>query len=220
MDELFIDSVNHRYGSHQVLNSVYLNCKVGEVVGVLGRNGSGKSTLLRIIFGALKPHFKFLRIDGIQTNNGAETGKLSYLPQHFFIPSYLKVGDVISLFTRNHQSELREHPLVAPVLDQKLYALSGGNRRLIETLAMIYSDAKYVLLDEPFSQMAPLLVDEIIGAINRFRKEKGFIITDHYFRQILKCSTRVVLIHNRCNYKISSDEDLIVHGYLPDSVMI
>ncbi|RYG19453.1 MAG: ATP-binding cassette domain-containing protein, partial [Chitinophagaceae bacterium] len=58
MQELYIDSVDHRYGDIQVLNGVYLTCKIGENVGLLGRNGSGKSTLLKIIFGSLQPHHK------------------------------------------------------------------------------------------------------------------------------------------------------------------
>jgi len=51
-EELYLDSVSHRYGTKQVLSSVYVNCKIGEIVGLLGRNGSGKSTLLKIAFGS------------------------------------------------------------------------------------------------------------------------------------------------------------------------
>ncbi|TCD10608.1 ATP-binding cassette domain-containing protein [Pedobacter frigidisoli] len=47
MPELYVDSVNHWFGDREILSSVYLNCKIGEVVGLLGRNGCGKSTLLK-----------------------------------------------------------------------------------------------------------------------------------------------------------------------------
>jgi ABC-type lipopolysaccharide export system ATPase subunit len=99
-------------------------------------------------------------------------------------------------------------------LNVQLIELSGGNRRLVEALLLIYSDAKYVLLDEPFSQLAPLIVDELKSHILKFKDKKGFIITDHYYRQILEVSTRVVLIHNGCNYQINTEEDLVLHGYL------
>ena len=80
---------------------------------------------------------------------------------------------------------------------------------------MIYSDTKFVLLDEPFSQLAPLLIEELKLHINFAKQFKSFIITDHYHRSIIDVSDRIVLLHNGCNYKIESVDDLILHGYLP-----
>jgi len=215
MDELYIDSVNQHYGDRQVLSSVFLNCKIGEIVGVLGRNGSGKSTLLKIIFGEIKPHFMHLKVDGELTFKTYLTGKVAYLPQGYFIPHYLRIGDLVNLYTQTYQSQLLEVELIKLNLNEKLGNLSGGNRRLVEALLIIYSDAKYILLDEPFSQLAPLIADELKNHISKFTDGKGFIITDHYYRQILAISTRIVLINNGCNYVINNVDDLILNGYLP-----
>jgi ABC-type sugar transport system ATPase subunit len=93
MQELSIDSVNQSFAEREVLSSVYLNCKIGEVVGLLGRNGSGKSTLLKIIFGSVKANFKYLNI------NNKVYKKVTYLRT---CPIYLKIilSQARSLFYR------------------------------------------------------------------------------------------------------------------------
>lgn len=216
MDELYVDSVNHRYGDREVLSSVFLNCKIGEVVGLLGRNGSGKSTLLKIVFGEIKPHFMHLKIDGELTTKAYLTSKVAYLPQGFFVPQYLKISDLVNLYTNRHKEGLLGLEIIKTNLTETIGNLSGGNRRLVEALLLIYGDAKYVLLDEPFSQLAPLIADELKLHIAKFSNQKGFVVTDHYYRQILEISTRVILINNGCNYQINNEDDLILNGYLPN----
>ncbi len=216
MQELYIDSVNHKYGEREVLSSVFINCKVGEVVGILGRNGSGKSTLLKIIFGELKPRFMHLKIDNLYTQKAYLSNKVAYLSQDFFIPHYLKINDLVKLYTNLYKQQLLNIAIIQDHLNAELGELSGGNRRLVESLLLIYSDAKYVLLDEPFSQLSPIIIDELKNHILNFKDTKGFIITDHYYKQILEVSTRIVLIHNGCNYQINTEEDLILNGYLPN----
>ncbi|RZL31136.1 MAG: ATP-binding cassette domain-containing protein [Pedobacter sp.] len=216
MDELYIDSVNHRYGDREVLSSVFLNCKVGEVVGLLGRNGSGKSTLLKIIFGEIKARFMHLKVDGKLTEKAYLSGQVAYLSQGFFIPQYLKINDLVNLFTNKYKAQLLAIDVIKANLNAQIGTLSGGIRRLIEALLLIYSDAKYLLLDEPFSQLAPIIMEEFKSHITKFSSVKGFVITDHYYQQILAVSTRVVLINNGCNYAINSEDDLVLNGYLPN----
>lgn len=216
MQELFIDSVTHRFGEQTILNGVFINCKIGEVVGLLGRNGSGKSTLLKIIFGSIKPDNKYLKLDDKLLTKGYLSKEISYLPQDNFIPNEFTVSDAIEIFCKTHQQRLLEIQFVYNNLKKKFRNFSGGERRFLEALILIYSDSKFALLDEPFSQLAPLLVDELKQQIHYMKQFKGFIITDHYYRSILDVSNRVVLLHNGSNYKINNIDDLILHGYLPD----
>jgi len=215
MPELCVDSVNHWFGKREILSSVYLNCKVGEVVGLLGRNGCGKSTLLKIIFGSIKPKFVHLNINNKIYRQGYRSKNLSYLPQDKFIPDQINVSQAINIFCKKYKSDLLQIEFVCNNLNSKFYNLSGGECRFLECLLMIYSDAEYVLLDEPFSQLSPLWVEELKNHINRAKTHKGFIITDHYYRSILDVSDRIVLLHNQCNYTINTENDLVLHGYLP-----
>jgi ABC-type multidrug transport system ATPase subunit len=214
MQELYIDSVEHRYGERQILSGVYLTCAVGETVGMLGRNGSGKSTLLQIIFGSLSPTYMHLKIDGVYTQKAYLTKQVCYLPQGFFIPQYLTLRTLVALYSNRYGAAVLAIEVIKENLDRTIGSLSGGNRRLVEALFMMYSDAQFVLLDEPFSQLAPLIADELKMHIARLKTEKGFIITDHYYRQILEVADRVILIHNGSNYTINEEDDLRLHGYI------
>lgn len=215
MQELFIDSVTHKFNQQTVLNGVFINCRIGEIVGLLGRNGSGKSTLLKIIFGSTKADFKFQKINEKIISKGYLSQEISYLPQDNFIPNNINLKQAIDIFCKEHRENLLKIKFVNDNLQTKFKTFSGGESRFLECLLMIYSDAKFVLLDEPFSQMAPLLVDELKLHINFAKQLKGFIITDHYYSSILDVADRIVLLHNGCNYKIETVDDLILHGYLP-----
>jgi len=215
MQGFFIDSVNQSFVDREVLSSVYISCEVGEVVGLLGRNGSGKSTLLKIIFGSIKANFKYLNINNKVYSKGYLSKNLSYLPQDSFIPRQINVSQAINLFCKKYQTELLQIKFVTDHLNSRFYNLSGGECRFLECLLMIYSDAQYVLLDEPFSQLSPLWVEELKQHINKAKNCKGFIITDHYYKSILDVADRIVLLHNRCNYTIKNEDDLVLHGYLP-----
>lgn len=215
VQQLYVDSVSHHYGGRSVLSGVYLTCHTGEVLGLLGRNGCGKSTLLKIIFGALRPHYIHLKLNDELLNRAYLSKKIAYLPQGFFIPQYLKVGKLVQLYIKNYTDRILNIPVIRDNLNQPIGHLSGGQRRLVEALLILYSDAPFVLLDEPFSQLAPLVADELKMHIEALKAEKGFIVTDHYYRQILAVSDRIVLLHNGSNYTINSEEDLIQYGYLP-----
>ncbi len=58
MNNLHVDSVIKSYNLNQVLTDVYISCKKGEIIGLLGRNGTGKSTLLKIVFGSISAERK------------------------------------------------------------------------------------------------------------------------------------------------------------------
>ncbi|WP_316832025.1 ATP-binding cassette domain-containing protein [Pedobacter aquatilis] len=215
MPELFIDSVTHQFNQQKVLNGVFISCKTGEIVGLLGRNGTGKSTLLKIIFGSLKADFKHLRINNQVINKSYKSGKIAYLPQDNFIPPKLSVEAAIEIFCKHHKQKILEIEFVAQNLKKRFRDFSGGESRLLEALIVIYSDADFILLDEPFSQLAPLLAEEIKLHINKLKPDKGFIITDHYYQSILDTADRIILLHNGANYQVNSADDLILHGYLP-----
>jgi len=218
MSGLHVDSIRKNFRLRPVLNDVFISCKQGEVIGLLGRNGSGKSTLLKIIFGSLAAENRFVAIDDIRTNGLFQNkGLIGYLPQESFLPGHTKIKSIVTLYCEPHQAALLlEHDLVKPFLAKKSRELSGGERRMIEVLIMIYSTARYLLFDEPFNGITPLHIEKIKILIQQNTVKKGFIITDHDYTNIIAISSRVILLHKGAVKKIERLNDLIDLGYLPD----
>ena len=106
--------------------------------------------------------------------------------------------------------------LIKPHLNKKSKQLSGGERRILEIFLIIFSNAKYILLDEPFNGVAPIHKEEIKKIIIAQSKNKGFIITDHDYRNILDIATKIVLIHDGRTKEIKNNDELIRYGYISE----
>ena len=219
MNNLHVDSVIKSFGTRQVLTDIYLSCTKGEIIGLLGRNGAGKSTLLKIIFGSLSADAKFIRIDNQLINGLYDNRKLvNYLPQHSCMPNHLKVSTIISLFCDKRNAGLIiENEHIKPLLNKRSKQLSGGEKRLVEIFMLIHSDAKYILIDEPFNGIDPLLKEEIKSLIRTHSATKGFIVTDHDYRNILDIATKILLLHDGGIKPIAKKEDLKYYGYVAET---
>ncbi len=217
MTGLHIDSVIKYFGIKHILNDIFITCEKGEIVGILGRNGSGKSTLMKIIFGSISAENKFVMVGSKPINTLADSADtIRYLPQSGFLPTHVNIRKLISVFCGKQNAQfLFTHELVKPYLDKKSEELSGGQRRILEIVMTIYSDAQYFLLDEPFNGVAPIQVDLIKELIRDQLPNKGFIITDHDYKNILELSTKIVLMKDGSIKLIKNQAELIEFGYLP-----
>lgn len=220
MSGLHVDSVIKSFDNRQVLTDIFLACERGEIIGLLGRNGTGKSTLLKIIFGSLQAERKFIRVDGRILNGIWGNRKLiNYLPQHNFLPGHVSTQRIIDVFCRKSDAPLViKNPLIEPMLKQKYRDLSGGEKRILEIFLIVYSDSKYTLIDEPFNGVAPVYKDDIKRIIIEQSKQKGFIITDHDYRNVLDVATRIIVMHDGGTKEVKCKEDLMRWGYIPEKV--
>lgn len=206
---LTIDSVQLEFDGREVISGCYFSLEIGEIVGLLGRNGSGKSSLLKIIFGSLKGQYSHLRINDIMVKKGFLTKEIAYLPQDHFLPSFLKVSELI---------EMKDDIIIEifkPILDKRLNEISTGTLRFLECLWILNSSAKYILLDEPFSGLSPILIEELQKMILLKKPSKGIVLTDHIYKSLLQVSDRVVLMHNKSLYTIRNLEELAFYKYIP-----
>lgn len=218
MKGLHVDSIRKSYKDKLILSDIFLTCTEGEIIGLIGRNGSGKSTLLKIIFGIENAENKFIRVDGKVLNSIGDSRKLiNYLPQQNFLPEELKVITIIKLFLPKNKADLLlKNDMLQPVLERKFRKLSTGEKRILEILLLLYSDARFILLDEPFEGVSPLVREEIIAQIEKQRQHKGFIITDHDYRNVLKIASRALLLKNGSLKEIQDENDLLKYGYVTE----
>lgn len=213
---LTIDSVELTFWNRRILSGCFIDCTPGEIVGLLGRNGSGKSCLLKIIFGTLRANFKHLVVNGKTVHKGYKSGLIAYLPQNHFLAPFIKVKDVLRE-AMIAQPFILENDLIRRILNEKVQDLSSGELRLIECIWILNRNALYILLDEPFSALSPLLIEFLQFIIKDAGSRKGIIFTDHSYHYLMQISDRVVLLHNNSIYNIKSEADLATYQYIPDT---
>ena len=216
---LEIDSVVKSYGLYDVLTDIYLKCQTGDIIGMLGRNGTGKSTLMKILFGTLQADRKFIRIDGKVYNQPYKIiNEICYLPQDSFLPKYMSVEKAIELYLGKQQvTNFLEDSILQKLNTSKISHLSGGELRYLEIKLLLHTDCKFILLDEPFNGVSPILVGEIKKLILKTSEFKGIILTDHDYRNVLDVANQFCLIYDGGIKKIDDKQELVRWGYIPES---
>ena len=218
---LEVDSVQKQFNQKVVLSDVYLKCETNEVIGLLGRNGSGKSTLLKIIFGIVSADNKFVRIDGkVKFKTNDLLNEISYLPQEDFIPSSFSVKKAIQLAIEKQKIDFfQKDEMIFSLLDKKINQLSGGELRYLEIKLILANSSKFVLLDEPYNGLSPIMIDKINLLIIDNSSEKGIIITDHNYENVIKVSTKLILMKDAKAYHLKDKKELIEKGYLIEGMI-
>lgn len=210
-----MDSVELYFKERRILNGIYLKAETGHILGLLGRNGSGKSCLLQILFGSLKPKYKFIKLDGKSITKPLYTLNFtSYLPQHHLAPDHLKVKTLFQILKLDWEVFKSHFENFKNYYNTKINRLSGGERRVIETYAVLKQEGAIVLLDEPFSNISPLHIDKIKELIQTEKTQKIIIITDHYFNDVIDICDSLYLLNNGCTKKIDKLEELEDYKYI------
>lgn len=195
MHVLEIDSVIHRVSDRTLVSDVYLKLSTSDIIGLVGRNGSGKTTLMKIIFGITEPQNKFVRLNGKVIEGPLFEIKncITYLPQTNFAPKHLTIQQFLHTYGLSSAFTNDDEEIVGPA-HQKLDELSFGQRRYIEAKAVIESEARFSLLDEPFAGLAPQAIELLTNSIKGKQKDKGFLVSDHNLDVISELSTQIILM--------------------------
>ncbi|MEO8534893.1 MAG: ATP-binding cassette domain-containing protein [Flavobacterium sp.] len=208
---LEVDGIQKSFKERLVLSNIYLKCETTEIIGLLGRNGSGKSTLFKIIFGIESALNKSIRIDGVSKNLAVDVYKdISYLHQEKFIPNHLSVRKTISLSVEKEKiNTFCDDRHILALLNKKIKHLSGGELRYLQIKTVLFNPTKFVLLDEPYSGLSPLMIDLVNALIVENSKFKGIIITDHNYENVIRISTRLILLKDGKSYNIKEKAELV-----------
>ncbi|MEO0080056.1 MAG: LPS export ABC transporter ATP-binding protein [candidate division WOR-3 bacterium] len=199
------------FGGRRVVDGVSLELAKGEIVGLLGPNGAGKTTTFHMITGFIKPEKGEIRLDGsditsLPVYKRARLG-LGYLSQEPSIFRKLSVEENIRAILEmlkvpepertRRVVELLEKFNVAHLRKQRGGTLSGGERRRVELARALASQPAYILLDEPFTGIDPIVRAEIQDIILKLKAEGlGILITDHNVRETLEITDRAYLMYD------------------------
>lgn len=190
----------------------------GKVTVLFGRNGTGKSTLLEIASGQLKADSGITIIDDDRIYKKAlakRFSKISYLPQYSMLPNDITVKRIVNSVP--FPSKLKEISIIKKMLNQKVEELSTGEKRFLEITLLFSLDSKYILLDEPFTGIEPIIIEKILNFIKiEKKKNKGILLTDHYHQYTLQLADTAYLMHQKQCYKLRNNFQSILKkiGYL------
>lgn len=207
---LKVQNLVKTYGGRTVVKNVSFDVQEGEIVGLLGRNGAGKTTSFRMSIGMVRPDegsviFNGQDVSSLPMYQRAKRG-MGYLSQEPSIFQRLSVEDnlLAILETRPHLRKAerlaRAEELMAQfdlTKNRKQHArtLSGGERRKLEIARALITEPTLILLDEPFSGVDPVAVQELQDEIRTLRQDGiAMLVTDHNVHHILEVCDRVYLI--------------------------
>jgi lipopolysaccharide export system ATP-binding protein len=213
------------YKGRKVVKEVEVNVRPGEIVGLLGPNGAGKTTTFYMIVGLVRPtagkvFFNGKNVTNVPMYKRARMG-MGYLSQEPSIFRKLTVKENVMAILetlpisgkerRKRLEFLLEELKISHLAKQRAYTLSGGERRRLEITRALVTDPSIILLDEPFSGVDPLAVNDVQDIIRNLKaKGLGVLITDHNVRETLAVVDRAYLL---CEGTVlrEGDQDFLVN---------
>jgi lipopolysaccharide export system ATP-binding protein len=205
---------------------VDITVKRGEIVGLLGPNGAGKTTTFYMIVGIVPPNkgsivFDNHEITRMAIHERARFG-IGYLAQEPSIFRKLTVEENINAILetlslgrverKRRLASLLEELNIAHLAKNKAFTLSGGERRRLEITRALVTNPSFILLDEPFSGIDPIVVNEAQEIIKELKaKGLGILLTDHNVRETLAITDRAYLISDGSILISGTAHELINH---------
>ncbi len=211
MRRLSTEAIAKSYRGRQVVRGVSISVRQGEVVGLLGPNGAGKTTSFYMMVGLVTPDSGRVLADEAEITRvpmylRARNYGISYLPQEPSVFRKLSVEEnILAVLEAQKLSAAERRTRVDRLIEQlnighirrtQGYALSGGERRRVEIARCLSIQPSFILLDEPFSGIDPVAVDDLQLIIGGLKSTGiGVLITDHKVAETLSVTDRAYIIN-------------------------
>jgi len=211
-----IQNINKRFKKLQALDNINAAFNKGQVISLIGPNGSGKTTLIKSILGLVKPDSGSIHFNGAAvTEEVAYRKNIGYMPQIGQYPASLRMSQLFEMMkglrpdVKNTEEELIDAFGLRPMMDKRMYSLSGGTRQKVSAaLAFLFRPHVYIL-DEPTAGLDPVAV-EVLKEKLLHEKQSGklFIITSHILSDLEDIVTDMVYLFEGSIRYNSAIEDL------------
>lgn len=221
-----LEAINLRksYAGRRVVDGVSYTVNKSEIVGLLGRNGAGKTTSFRISIGMIDAEdgrvlFEGQDVTGLAMYQHARRG-MGYLSQEPSVfqrltceANLLAILETLGISRSERKErarELLERFGLTHKAKQAARTCSGGERRKLEIARALVTHPKLILMDEPFSGVDPIAVEDLQREI-RSLAEQGiaFLITDHNVQQTLRVCDRAYIIDSGKPFAEGTPKELI-----------
>ena len=210
MERLEAKNLVKIYREKRVVDKIAMTLNRKEIIGLLGPNGAGKTTTFYMIIGLTQPDEGSVFLDGEDISEDpmylrARKG-INYLPQESSIFRKLTVEEnllaimeginIPSYEIKERLKRLLSELDISHLAEQKASSLSGGERRRLEITRALVTEPRFMLLDEPFAGIDPLVLNDIKQIIRRLKERGiGIIISDHNVRETLDVCDSAYIIN-------------------------
>jgi len=206
---LSLTQIDAGYGTFQALFGVSLEVNAGEAVGVIGPNGAGKTTLMRVISGLIRPTKGTIAMEGTNVLATPAHGILelgiAHVPENRRLFPRMSVEDNLKMgaFIPAARAKYRERlafvydlfPRMAERRGQLAGTMSGGEQQMCAIGRALMSEPRLLLLDEPSAGLAPVVVQQVFGLVERIRASGlTVLIVEQNVRQVLRVVDRAYLL--------------------------
>ena len=212
------------YHGRRVVDGVALELDRGEVVGLLGPNGAGKTTTFHMVTGFIRPEQGRVMLGDEDVTNMAVYRRarlgVGYLSQEPSVFRKLTVEqNILAILELLGKSKADRHATLTMLLGklnighlahQKGATLSGGERRRVELARALAPQPSFLLLDEPFTGIDPIVRAEIQDIIRTLKGDGlGILITDHNVRETLEITDRAYIMFDARILISGTSNDLV-----------
>jgi len=191
-----------------VVTDAGLECEPGTVIGIAGKNGSGKSTLLSMLTGLVKPDSGKVTVDGTEIlgNRRLIRDQIGFAPQNLALFEDLSVADNFRFWCSAYKRSFKKtqdfiFEYDKSMLGKRVRNLSGGMRKKLNIDLSLINDPKYVVLDEPTSELDIASREQVLNAVGKLRERgKCVIFTSHHTDELKMCDTILIMNGGRFVY--------------------
>jgi branched-chain amino acid transport system ATP-binding protein len=226
---LRIEGLSAGYGEAVVLHDVTLQLDEGETLALLGRNGTGKTTLIDTIAGVTRHHLGTIELGGLALRGLAPHRRaglgIGWVPQERNIFRSLSVHENLTAVARpgkwDPQRVYRMFPRLAERKGNMGNQLSGGEQQMLALGRALVINPRLLLLDEPTEGLAPIIVEELLGAIRRITRDEGLsaIIVEQHPRMVLAIADHAAVLDRGTVIHTGAAHDLLGQPALLDRLL-
>lgn len=197
------ENLSKTFDGYRALDRVNLNIEESRVFGLVGTNGAGKSTLMRLIAGVFRPDEGAVLCDGRPTydNPGAKADIFYVSDDQYFLPNSTPAGmeSFLETYYRGFDRSLFRMLLSEFDLNpgRRISEFSKGMKKQLSIILAVSSGAKYILLDETFDGLDPVMRQAVKSLFAREVDRRGLtpVISSHNLRELEDICDNVGLIH-------------------------